>query len=396
MHLKYGPYSPSRLDTALCPYSFKRQYIDKNVPKGISSLPQERGSVVHEVFESITKKYRDNKGALFTEDELYNLIVESVKKHPTAAQDIASIRDMVRLYVKKLPSTMTSDAEVELKIAIKWDSVKKDFIECDYDDPQAFARGRADIMMISDDTTYALVYDHKTQPNIEEADTFQMGFYAWVIAKTYPFLKEVRTVLHLARYGFYSEPHVWTKEELKNVEDIVKLRVSIIEGTDIFDAIPNSKCQYCPVIADCPAYHDAIEVSEDGTVRSKVNSFKIFDTEKAIKTAQQINVLEEVLKQSKLNLKEYVKATGPVAIAGKVFQFKAEEKIHWDTVNKTLRENLYKLFEKHHIDVKRYMSFNQTATNAVWNLESGNQVFIKELSDAVPRKIASEFGSFKL
>jgi RecB family exonuclease len=57
MNLKYGPYSPSRLEVGNCRYSFRRQYIDENRSNiKTESLPQARGSVVHEMFEHITRE----------------------------------------------------------------------------------------------------------------------------------------------------------------------------------------------------------------------------------------------------------------------------------------------------------------------------------------------------
>src|SRR5688572_25405175 len=108
---------------------------------------------------------------------------------------------MVNKYLKRPPAKLVKDATTEMRLAVKYEDGA--FVECDYDDPEAFARGRADIMFISDDMSTAVVYDHKTQYNKEEADTFQMGFYAWVIAKQNPFLKEIHTVMHFVRFGDY-------------------------------------------------------------------------------------------------------------------------------------------------------------------------------------------------
>lgn len=395
--LKHGPYSPSRLDTGLCPDSFYAQYVDPNRSKvKMENLPQARGSAVHEVLEIITKRFCTNPEAVFTEAEIRAWVLDAIRRHPAAMAETEEIFKMARLYIMKPPALITADAETELRLAIKWSDEKNDFVECDYDDPGAFARGRADIMVISDDTTFAIVYDHKTQPNFEEADTFQLGFYAWVISKIYPFLEEIRTVLHLSRYGAYSDAHIWTKEELKQVEDAVITRVMVLESLETWEPVAHSKCMYCPKLASCAKWADIVEVFPDGQVRSKLGSFEIFDTNKAVHAAELLTVIEEAAKGLKKNLKNYVEQTSAIAIPGKVYDFQAEEKINWDKVNKVQRQQVYGIFEKYDIDPKKYMSFNQTTTPFVWVAEGDNTAFVQELSLALPRKTSTTFEGRKV
>jgi len=405
--IKYGPYSPSRLDTALCGYAFKRQYIDAdNKGKRIEGLPQARGSAVHEVFEEITK--RMCRGQLsFNPGEVRDWVVQAVTRHPPAYEESAVIVDMAKKYIDRPPVGLVHDADVELKMAVKYDGVT--FTECSYDDPQALARGRADIFMISEDTTTAYVYDHKTQPNIEEADTFQLGFYAWVISKVHPYLNEVRTILHFARYARYSAPFIWRKDgrvfegekpdeigDLREIEDQIMTKIAIIENRTTWEATPNKNCQYCPFIAECPAVKDAIEVLPDGNYRVHGQNLQILgDTQRAVRVAGILNVLEELVKTAKGNLKDHVTAFGSIAIPGKIFGFKAsEEKVDWDKVNyKKLRQVVYEIFDKHHVDPKDWMGFNQTFSKDIWRLE--NVKFIEELSAAIPKTIDTSFRGYK-
>ena len=271
-----------------------------------------------------------------------------------------------------------------------------EFVQCDYDDPKAFARGRADILMISDDTTHALIYDHKTQPNVEEADTFQMGIYAWVISKIYPFLDEVHTVLHFARYGKYSEPYIWTKEDLARIEDELVTRIAIVEGRTEWTATPHGKCQYCPFMSECPALAEYISINpENGEMTINSKDFKILgDTNKAVRMAGLLNVIEEITKEVKKELRNHVKLSeSPIAIPGKIFEFRVDTKIHWDKVNKALREDTYKVFKKHNIDPRDFMGFSQTFSTGVWR--TGNEDLVKELSELFPRKNESSFKGYK-
>lgn len=398
IRLQYGPYSPSRLDSGVCGFAFHKQYVDparKSRPR-TENLPQARGSAVHEVFERITQTLIDKPDHIFNPNQVKEWVVEAVQRHPAAYQEIPDILEMCRKYINK-PPELEREAEVELMLAVK--AFRKGdeivFEECEYDDPEAFVRGRADILQFTDDGTYAIVYDHKTQPNTEEADTFQLGVYAWTIWKKYPFLEGVRTILHFARYGKYSDPYVWTKEDLMKIEDELVTRIQIIEGRQSWEATPHSKCQYCPFIAECPAMAEFVTVDEEGHIRVAANKFRILgDTNQAVRLAGVLNVMEEAVKTIKSELRKHVTLSEhPIAIPGKIYGFVQSEGIHWDTVNKKLKKEAYAIFEKHGIDPRDFMGFSQTFSQSVWMTE--NEQLVKDLAALFPRKITTEFRGAK-
>ena len=391
--IKYGPYSPSRMDTGACGYAFKKLYIDEDRAKYKSEgLAQARGSAVHEVFEKITARMVEDREAVFKEADIRQWVTEAVHRHPAAYQELKEVIDMAKLYIRRPPALLTEGTEVELKIAVKYEN--GEFVECHYDDPNAFGRGRADVLVFSDDAKTALFYDHKTQPNVEEADTFQFGFYAWMISKIYPGLEQIHTVLHFARYGAYSEPHVWDKRALADIEDEILTRISIIESKVNWEATPNDKCQYCPFLAECPAFAEFIERDEKGGYRVKDNNFKVLtDTNQAVKIAGLLNLIEQVSRVAKAGLKKYVESSGSVAIPGKIYGFVAKESVNWEAVNSSLRLQAYEIFEKHKVDPKMFMGFSQTFSQSVWMTE--NVELIKELSDLFPRKTETEFRGSK-
>lgn len=400
MKLRYGPYSPSRLETAICGYSFWNQYVKEDRKRGQENLPQARGSAVHEVFEKITAKLIAHPdGTSFSAQEIRNWINEAVDAHPAAYEEAGEILNMCKLYVQRPPRVLTSDAGIELRLAVKafqGEDGSIQFKEADYEDPDAFFRGRADILVMSDDLTTAIVYDHKTQPNTEEADTFQMGCYAWVIWKIHPYLKEIKSVLHFARYGSYSEEHTWTLEALQAVEDELLTRIQIVDSRTTWEATPNKLCQYCPMILKCPAMEEFIQIDpNNGNFTVAHDNFKCLgDTNKAVKLAGLVNVLEEVVKKSKAELRTHVKAFGPVAIPGKLLEFRGVEGIHWDRVNKHLRKEIYAVFEEHGVNPRDFMLFNQTASAAAMFVD--NPALIKKLSEVLPRKVTTTFKGYKL
>lgn len=409
MKLKHGPYSPSRLDTGICGFSFYNQYVRPDRIKSKENLPQARGSAVHEAFEEVTKKMIENPSYVFSHEEIRGWVSDAINRHPAAYEEIDAITTMVKEYIRRPPKILTKDAGVEMKLAIKWDGVsmyedningkifkRPVFEECDYNDPDAFARGRADILLISEDATRAIIYDHKTQPNMEEADTFQMGFYAWVISRYYPFLEEISTIMHFARYAYYSDAYVWSKEQLVEVESQIMDRVYNIEHRASWDAVPNNKCQYCPFITKCPAVAEFIEVDEAGSARTKTESYKIYnDVHKAVKIAGLINVLEDSLSMAKEELRTYVKNSNcGIAIPGKVYEFrKNDTNIDWDKVNK-MREKVFSVFVKHKVDPTSFMGFSQTHSKHIWMTE--NEALVKELAEMFPRKLETTFKGWKL
>jgi len=391
--LKYGPYSPSRLDTARCPYSFFRQYVDPDRSKTHpESVPQARGSAVHEVFEQITNYHKAGQSKGINMDDIRTWTSKAIQRHPAAYEDTGAILEMARLYVERPPKVLTSDAEVELRMGVKMTDTG--FEECSYDDPGAIARGRADIMMVSDDMTEALVYDHKTQPNIEDADTFQMSFYAWVISKTHPFLQKITTILHFARYGSYRS-YEWTREDLAAVEGEILTKIQTIEGTESWTAIPHEKCLYCPFKTSCPTFAEIIKFDDNG--KPSVARFMTLaegGMPQAVKTAGFITLLEEALENLKKELKTYVSLTSPVAIPGRIYEFRAKEGIDWDKVNKKFRKQVYEVFDECGIDPKEYMGFSQTLSKEI--LQSENEKLCKKLGELLPRKTTTEFRGYKL
>lgn len=395
MELKYGPYSPSRLDTANCGYAFKRLYIDTDKQKRIESLPQARGSAVHEVLAHLTQELVQSKTPSFTDQFLRSLVAEAIAMHPAAAQETKEILQMTRLYLLNPPDPLTADAEIEQDLAVTIED--GEFVPCDYDDPRAYARGRVDIKMISDDLTHAIIYDHKTQPHIETADTFQLGFYAWLMFKTHPFLEEVQTILHFARYGKYSQPYVWRREELLDIEDEIITRVTLNETRTDWSATPNKHCQYCPFLSECPAMEQYVERDGEGRLRPKQASIKILgDTNKALLVAGAVTVLENLVSEMKKELRAHVEfANAPIAIPGVRYGYVIKENvIDWDYANKHQREQIYEIFEKHKVDPRHFMGFSQTFSSKIWQAE--RPALSRDLNAILKRETKSEFRASKI
>ena len=264
--------------------------------------------------------------------------------------------------------------------------------DCSYDDPTALIRGRIDILDRTDDASIWTIYDHKTQPNIETADTLQMGIYAWMVKRSFPYIKEVRTVLHFARYDRYSPIYVWTDEDINAIESEVLMRIAILESQQQWQATPHVGCQYCPLIASCPVLREHIDIGKDGHWHVQPHSLKILGSSgKAVQLAGLSHVLDELRGIVGDELREFVKlAEAPVAIPGKVYGYHvSEKKTDWKLVNKSMKKEIMKIFKDHRVDPIDYMGFSQEISSQVWRLS--NEQLMAKLSEKLPFKSETRF-----
>ena len=405
--MKYAPYSASRLDSATCGYLFYHTYVEPRVDrKKIRSLPQDRGSAVHEILEYMAKKYKENiEHPFFTvpansrfdkprpTDEMQDVIQKAVNLFPASYQQLDVLENCACTFARRRMDTIDNETGVELMLSVKREG--KEFIQCDFDDKDAILRGKIDLLFFNEDATGATIIDHKTQMNIEEADTFQMGVYAWLTSKCYPWLTEIESSLYFAQFGHYSAPSVWGSEDLCRMENELMSRISIIEDRDNWDACPNYNCQYCDLVGECPALKSLVEVDkENGIVMIRDDNTAILgNTNKAVYLGQMIKVLETYIASAKKNLKDHTKTFGPISIPGTLYEHRAKTEVNWDKANKN-KEELCKILESHNVDPRNYMGFSSALSKKIALIE--NDSLKKKFFDAIPRKVATTFKGYKM
>lgn len=390
--LQYGPYSPSRLETAICGYAFYKQYVDKDRKRRqtFDGLAAARGSVVHEVFELMNAEMMQGKYA-FNPDTLRKWVADAVNRYPSAYEDMEMIMDCVSKYANNPPQNLPEDAEIELAIALDIN-----LQECDYNSPDALIRGRADLLWFDDDLNVHIL-DYKTQPNVEEADTFQMGIYALTMARKYN-LKQAYTSIYFARYGKYSKEHLWTEEDLNQVEQILLARIETVENRTDWTPTPHNGCQYCPFRTECPVYEGNFEVTDAGNVKTiDPDVFNIHgDIYRAQKLAGILVQLEELHKLGKKNMQEFIKKyEQPVTSGNKAFMYKPKEDFDWTYINKNYKSQIFQILAKHGVDVAAYSNLTKTNFNPIFMLED-KQAMFKELEPLLPRKVTTTFGCYKV
>lgn len=410
MKLKYGPYSPSRLETVYCPYLFYRSYVDPKRRRDHESLPQARGSAAHLVFEEINKGLVDGK--TFNFEQIGNIVNNAVKQHPVSLEEVQEIKQMALLYLRRTPF-FRGDVEFEVKLAIKFERddkgniveytdnisipgeerIRPKFVECDYDDPDAVARGRADIKMISEDTTIGFIIDHKTQKGVVDGDTFQMGIYAWVMSICYPFLDQIETTLHFAALGIYGESVTWSKADLLKVEDHFLTLVHHIESEEEWKPRPGRACDYCPHYADCPMLNQEIIYTDPETKQERYANkipTRFLNAHDAIKFAAHVKFLSEYTEAAKKALGKFVQEVGPIAISGAQYSCDVKQELDYDRLNKdpTLYAKLEEICEEHGISIDSYKGFSKTFSEKIFYNE--NQAFVDKVLSIMPLKVKKD------
>lgn len=388
MKTKYGPYSPSRLDTAVCPLRFAREYILKDAPKSHSHEAR-RGNVVHEVFEDITTGWINDDPMEWKEIEA--LIANKVAKYKVSREeDILLAVTAARTYLTNPPKGLEHVLGTEELLAVKWSDELNDFEECEWDDPECIFRGKIDILMI--EGTVATAIDHKTQPKVEKSNTFQLGFYAWLITKFYPYVTEVNTILHFCRpeINKYSEPTTWTLEDLKLQESVMKVRVGAIEQIDPAEANPNPNfyCNYCSINMECPKIDDLNQLR---TKYGSVKASPIMSAQEAINDAGVLTVADEGRKIINSRLQAYCKNIGPVLVHNKLFSYKVDKK--WEVDPAKVRQ-LWEFLEMSGLDPFNFIKFDSKVLGKCFYSKPPS--FVEKIKTYMYEKVTTTFGGRKV
>jgi RecB family exonuclease len=371
MEIQYGPYSASRLDTAACPYRFKRQYIDRDI-KDPGSDASRRGNVVHETFEKITEGWIDEQPLKW--EQVEEILTSKLTEYQiTSREDKVLCVGATKCYMNNPPEMLESIFGIEEHLAVKWEDGK--FVECDYNDDKAVYRGKIDLLAI--DGQRARIIDHKTQPYIEKAaNTFQMGGYAWLVKLHYPQVKEVETVLHYCRpeLNFYSHPFLWEEDALKNVEAEIKMEISMAENLTMFNANPNFYCKYCPCQLECPVLP---EIKSHATALGDAKKGPIMSAHEAQTTAGEINVVEEAVANLKKHLQNFVKEVGPVQIHGKEYNYFPSDS--YEVKESVDKKAILEILGNVGLDPYSYVKIDVTALKKLWKtLDPSKLEAIKE------------------
>lgn len=369
---------------ANCPHRFKLQYIDKSI-EDEGSLAARRGSVVHETFEEITKAWLIEKPLDW---EQVRKILTQKMTHYLVTDDSAQkvCIGAAKKYMENPPLNLDTVLGTEEQIAVKWQDDK--WVTCAWDDPDAYARGKIDLLMIDDDNI-ATIIDHKTQMFVETADTFQMGFYAWLVKQAYPYIESVRTILHFCHpdINFYSKSVHWTQEDIDDNIELIKTKIDIAENMTEYPAEANHHCKYCPIKLACPRIQ---RLRRKRLPRGAIKG-PILSAQEAKKQAEVLTVLEENSKEVKSSLKTFVEDIGAVQLPGLEYALVTSDSYVVPLENK--KELIEKLGE-YGQNPYSFFEFSATKLKKLWRTLDQKQ--IEEISNLIEPKKSTSFRSRKI
>ena len=129
--------------------------------------------------------------------------------------------------------------------------LKKDFTPCSFHDPDVWARGIVDLLVINGDK--ARIIDYKTSKSSEYADTKQIELLSLLTFKHFPEIKSIKAgLLFLVaedlvprEYKSEDQPEAW----IKWITPVRALEAAM--ESDIWNPRPNFTCRKFCAVKDC-------------------------------------------------------------------------------------------------------------------------------------------------
>ena len=315
-------------------------------------------------------------------------MADRIVKFKVVQDEIPVCVAAAKAYISNPPENLDKVIGTEEHLAIKWNEDKKEFEECDWADPECYARGKIDILMMDGDV--ATVIDHKTQLYMESADTFQMGFYAWLVTKFYPYIKEVNTILHYCHPNLnaYSRPYTWTKADIEEHESVIKIRIFAAENMEDFSPSANAHCQYCPLVLECPLID---ELNKSRIKYGKLSKSHIVTAREAQELAEILTVVDEGRKVLNQRLQQFTGQIGPVIIPGRQYGYNVTE--GWEVDRKKI-EPIFTLFKESGLDPFEILDIDTNRLKKIWKTVTPQ--FIEKVKAHLTRTKKTRFGPRKV
>jgi CRISPR/Cas system-associated exonuclease Cas4 (RecB family) len=168
--------------------------------------------------------------------EVHTALELYVKDKVPLAKNYLRFKPMVDALI-----AIPGDIHVELKMGLKSDGTS-----CEFDDPEYWVHGIADLLVVSDDTAY--IIDYKTGSN-KYPDPKQLKLMALMVFAKFPAVQLAKAgLLFVMHNTFISEEYERSKQdELWEAfaPDIARLEMSYNNNT--WPATPMRLCGWCPV-----------------------------------------------------------------------------------------------------------------------------------------------------
>lgn len=154
------------------------------------------------------------------------------------------------MYMKPLLDRLNSipgNKLCEIKLGIT-----KDLETCDYDAPNAWWHGVADLVVIDEEKQLAHSVDYKTSKNARYADTMQLDLIALGVFAKYPNIKKIKSALLFTVSGdlVTAEHYADKKEEYIKIPAQGVERLQKAFETKVWNPSSGPLCKFCSV-KDC-------------------------------------------------------------------------------------------------------------------------------------------------
>jgi CRISPR/Cas system-associated exonuclease Cas4 (RecB family) len=127
-----------------------------------------------------------------------------------------------------------------------------DLKACDFDAPDVWWHGIADLVIINEETGVAYSIDYKTSKNARYADTAQLDLVAAGIFAKFPNIVRVKSaLLFVVSNEFVRAIHkaeLLTQYVEKSARDVARIEAAIKTG--VWNPVESALCRFCPVL-DC-------------------------------------------------------------------------------------------------------------------------------------------------
>jgi CRISPR/Cas system-associated exonuclease Cas4 (RecB family) len=145
--------------------------------------------------------------------------------------------------LKGIPGTKLCEVKLGLTADLK---------ACDFDAPDVWWHGIADLVIINEETGVAYSIDYKTSKNARYADTAQLDLVAAGIFAKFPNIVRVKSaLLFVVSNEFVRAIHkaeLLTQYVEKSARDVARIEAAIKTG--VWNPVESALCRFCPVL-DC-------------------------------------------------------------------------------------------------------------------------------------------------
>lgn len=219
------PWSYSSMNTfKTCPHRYFREKIKKDIPRDPDTEAIIYGVELHKVMEDYV-----GSGGMIQIPEKFSI---------------------AKPWAERLLN-LPGDKFVERKMGISRDGGV--FTACEYDAPNVWFRGIADLVVVNPADKTAYIVDYKTGKSAKYADPTQLELMAACVFLLYPKIERIKAMLLfiVCKQVVKVEYEVGSKFKVfEKLDEVLHRRTKAYE-TGVFNKNPNGLCRaYCPVV-DC-------------------------------------------------------------------------------------------------------------------------------------------------